>query len=353
MASGEDAILTIGLEGAAEVNSDLGDIAVKGVAAFKALEEAADGAGEGFSAFSGGTVAVLAAIAALVAALVEFSHHQSEAVLSLDALGKAAGTSAAGIQGLHKEFSKFGITAETMDKALERTAENIEQSMAEVRRSIREAASTEEESAERIVSAELRIQNAQITAAHESENWKTKLRADAIAVADAYKNLMQVSSDMAAQSSNNMLSMRSAALSLQSAEQAASGVKDPQAEAALKVKQQQLAVDQAKQRVADAATKTLADVNDSAMAGPKAQLGYDQATAKQTEDQERSMVETLKGVTEAGNALAEAFTGLKKATEAAYDTKLRDPNEINAAISRGDKVFLDDTSISKLGPSWT
>lgn len=346
-----DIIQRILIEGGGEAGAQFAELGETGVEAFQKIAEAAETAGAGLTIFSGGTLAIIAAIAAVVIAIAEFEKVQAEAVVSTAALGEAFGTTAAGVQGLREAFEEFGVTAEATSRAMARTVQEIDQAWSGIQASIRNAGTAHEASAERIAAADQRISNAASESAAKSEDWAQTMKKDALSVAEAWENLKNSASDMASSATHDLQSIAGASLSVEEAElklkEFQTGHKDQAAEHALQGRRLEQGVKDARQHQSDASDAALKHMEDDPLKQAKARQAYDDAQKKISDDNRKQAQE------QADQSLKdrEQATSAKKAREADYNASLKDLDNIRAAIEGGGVgggINLKDVSLGDL-----
>ena len=114
-----DADLTVGLEGADAVKSALNDIATTGANAFQQLASSVEtGNFAGLAELIGGQV--VGALVAAAQAVFEFVDAQAKAVVQLNALAQASGSTLVQMQGLRDTLQASGFSGEQAMQAISR-----------------------------------------------------------------------------------------------------------------------------------------------------------------------------------------------------------------------------------------
>ena len=336
MSNLDDIVQRVVVEGTGEAGATLEELGRIGAAAFEAIEVAATATNGAFSLMSGGTLAVIGAIIAVVATLAKLVDSSADAVISFEALGSAMGVSAGSAQGLSQAFKEVGIEFESFARMMERGAQRIAQGWENIQEEVTNSATKIEGAQIQVKESHLAVEEAMQRAQFASAEWKDKLESDALAVADAYKKVARESSDASSQAEHDASSVKSAEFSLAADEarlrELRTGEKeDPQKKINRETLQQYQKVEDDKQRITDAKNKETNDARDQADRQKKDALAVREAELKQARDRAG-----------AGTALDRADLGVQKAQNSAAEainklasTNTKDLQNILAAINQG------------------
>jgi hypothetical protein len=407
MADLEDIVQHISVEGVGDVGATFVTMAHEAESAFESIATAAESGSSGLALFGKGAAGIVIALTAMGVALATLAEKTAETGVKLEDLGESFGTNIAGMQGLEAAFAKFGVGPQQVERAVQRMTTSVANSVSEVNRIMRTSGAVQESAAEGVVSANLEVQDAQAKNAEVAQDQALKVREDIISVADAYHTLQFAAADAASTASNDMLSVGSAALSVQASVNAlADAMRDTSVAAAdLGATSASLGVEEAQQRLQDLQSGTPNKEANKQLQIRRAQQSvysaelasknadYKQETAprdlalkqeqaqqslaksiqslsdsmlKQTKDQTavspvekaqlhydqalqkqtKDLAESLTAPARAANALAMALTHVKEAAEKQYETMLKDPRLIQGGM-RGEGPLaghLDDIS---------
>lgn len=257
MAELDEIVQKILLEGDSELLSALEKIGHEGAEHIKKLADACQKGSAGpMEAFATSIGIIEAAISTATVALLKFVEDQNEAILKTAFLADAMGTSAAQIQGLEAAFASAGVSVATFEKFANRLTVSIAQQWPQIAESIRTYATQNDAAQERVVSATLRVKEAQLALGHVNDDLASKSAANNSRVEQAYTKLQFAAQHALQQIRHDVESVASANLSLESAEQRLATLQGrPPSDAekqALALKEAQLGVDKARQAVADA-----------------------------------------------------------------------------------------------------
>jgi hypothetical protein len=259
MASEDDIVQNIVLQGAPEVAAALGALGRAGSEAFEAISQSVE------HASLGGFVELVAgltlAVGGVTVALFEWAEKSNEAVVGLEHLATQAGTSIEEISGMSLALTQAGANTGDLESAFRRMAQRIETEWPAIQKAASEATITAEK--------------------------------DTIALAKAYQDVADASIKAANQELSDANSVKGAQLSLLEAKQklnvAEGGAADPQAQADINLARAKLAVNEAQVTLNEKLQK---QAEDAALAPTKqleAELKLQEAQQKAAEDQKNSI----------------------------------------------------------------
>jgi len=276
-----DADLTVGLEGADAVKSALNDIATTGANAFQQLASSVEtGNFAGLAELIGGQV--VGALVAAAQAVFEFVDAQAKAVVQLNALAQASGSTLVQMQGLRDTLQASGFSGEQAMQAISRAVLKVQTETAGLTEKLRDQAIAEQSASERVVSS---VTN----------------------VAAAKERLAELGTKQAQTAISDSDAQASAELNLAKAKQAQidnlTGTPDKAANALLQ-----------QQSLSEAVTR--------------AQHATDNANIKSAEDQSNAPIEAAK----AQEAVTAANTDALKALTSLLDTQMKSLKDLSDAI---------------------
>jgi hypothetical protein len=252
MAELDDIVQNILLQGDSELLHALEKIGSQGAEHIAKLAEACEKGASPMEALGGSIAIVEAAIATATVALVAFIETQNEAILKTAFLAEAMGTTASAIQGVEAAFAAAGVSVQTTEKFMNRLTVSIAQQWPQIADSIRNYATANDAAQERVVSATIRVKEAQSALAHANEDYASKSAANNSRVEHSLITLQFAAQKAFQQMRADATSVASAVLGVEAAEQALAAARgQPVSESEkkqLEIKQLELNLDKAREQ---------------------------------------------------------------------------------------------------------
>lgn len=332
MAELDEIVQKILLEGDSELLSGLEKIGKEGAEHIAQLAEACNKGATPMQALGGAIAIVEAAFATATVALLKFVEGQDEAVLKTALLADAMGTSTGQIQGLEAAFAAAGVSVQTFEKFANRLTISIAQQWPQIADSIRTYATQNDQAQERVVSATIKIKEAQQALANSSDDFASRSAANDSRVEQALIRLQFASQRALQQMKHDVEDVAGATLSLEAAEQRLATLQghgpSEGEKKALELKQAQLAVDKARQSIADARLTEQQHQAEALQKQKDLEQAAEDAQIKRAHDAEQAQLTRL----QLEAAVKNAITSREAADEHAAKLALTSVDSISTAL---------------------
>lgn len=329
MAGGlEDITPHIEFEGAREAGEALRELGVIGAEAFSKIIQAASGGNfTGLATMIGGELA--GALTEATQKVLEFVSAQAELVETLSSLAEATGMTVPQIEGLKDAFASVGISTNGFERAIGRLAITIGNQWSQIQQSVRTSADSQEGAMQHIAQTALNVQKAYESLNQAFTHASQAAAKDALAVESAALSLLRAQDALtqaANEANKNTLSLESAQMALKRAQLNLAkdqGYDTKEAEKALKLDQDHLAVKEAEQRVVDAQHKKSQEgleLQERQLKLKQAEQAVSDAATKQIEDS----INSTQKIRQAELDVAKAKLAQREAAEKAHEVDLKD-----------------------------
>ncbi len=351
MAELDEIVQNIILKGDDELLTALGKIGSQGKEQFEKITEAIDEGASGWTTLTNLISVVATALSTATVAMISFVEEQTEATQRTILLGEAFGASTAQVQGLESAFAEAGVSVQVFERFAQRLTTTIAQQWPEITKSVRTWADTQAESNQRVIGANIRVQESQNALQQNFANTTSEMAADNSRVQHSYVELQYASTAAAAQQRADMDSVRGAALSLEAAQQRLDALQGkPVSDAdkeALQIKEAQLDVDKARETQAQALVAQQRNAAEAVQKQKDAEQAYNDAINKRAADQEKAELTRR----QLENSVNESITARAKAEEAARSASVNNISAISDAlkgIADGNKTAAQSIDLTQV-----
>lgn len=348
----DDVVQGVGIEVAEEGYSALEKLASAAENTFERIFAATDKGKSGLEFFGESVAGIAAGMASATGAVMTFVEAMDRTVVASAAVAQSFGATMNELDAVKELFGSVGLSGTQIERSIARMSQVVSASWAEIKRSVADAATTQDQAAERVAGANLKVQESALSLANFSADNASKQQHNILAVSEAYRTLQFAARDAAATAAHDTNSVEGATLSLASAQERLNGLMGRDTMSAdqkkqLELRQANLAVAQASQSVNDALLRQQKDQAEAADKQKKAALELADAKRKQSEDEAKALL------TEKQLMLAnlEAVTAVAEAKQRQHQAELGNVEKIAAQIkaqSEGYKTMVNAIDLTEV-----
>lgn len=328
----EDIVQRIALEGDAELVAGLKKAGEDGKEAFDLLAQSAQTAGEAATQLLGVIGHIVAALATAAAAVVTWTAAQDKAAQKAGQLAEAMGTTAAQLNAVEAAFAAGGVSAQQFERFAQRLTTTIAQQWPAIAKNIREAGTEADGAQERMVAANIRVEEANNNLQNSYADSAQKIDQANQRAATSFVALQFASQKAYQQMVSDQNSLADGALSLEAAQQKLATL---QGHGPSDAQKKDLEVRQAQAAITDILAANEAKVTAQrehqalvAVTQKKAEADYQSAILARAKAEEQADLEHKKAVL----GVAEANTALAEAENKAYEISINNIPKISKGL---------------------